>query len=94
MKSSDESQKSILDWFLTDDPSERKNLAGYKPMLLKRKWRGARGITRKDRYPKATERKWQVWIPGDITFFIFGTDIDLFDSLPHFVVLYCGDEDF
>ena len=33
-------------------------------------------------------------IPGDITFFIFGTDIDLFSSLPHFVVPYCGDEDF
>ena len=36
MKSSDEYQKSILVWFFTDDPSERKNLAGYKPMLVKK----------------------------------------------------------
>ena len=36
MNSSDKSQKSILVWFFTDDPSERKNLAGYKPMLVQK----------------------------------------------------------
>ena len=37
-----------------------------------------------------------VWTPGwcDYCVFIFGTDIDLFSSLRHCVVPYCGDEDF
>ena len=104
MNSTDKSQKSTLIWLLTDDPSERRNLTGYKPMLV-HKMKRRFGYWKKKSLPPnnrekvagaAPRRHHAVWIPGwcDYCVFIFGTDIDLFSSLPQCIVPYCRDKDF